>query len=118
MDAFLQEYIVGLVALESGFDNNARSSAGAFGILQLMPSSITNSKINPKRYSQEAVESDFSKQIELAKNLMREDYTFLKRYTKPLADAYFEGNESDAKYFMIAPLVMNAYNTGGPNIKK
>ena len=118
IDTFFKTHIVGLVAGESGFHNGLESNAGAIGMLQLMPWTISNQKVNPKKYTQEAVQKDFTKQVELAKNLMTEDYKVLKKYITPVANQYFSGNEDDAKKFLIAPLIFNAYNTGSPNIMK
>lgn len=118
IDEFITKNIVGLVANESQYNNNVTSPSGAFGVMQLMPGKIRNSIVNPREYTEDEVRSSIPKQVELAKNLFINNYSQLKKFTRPVAHAYFDGDIEKAERYVIAPAVLNAYNTGGPNVSQ
>lgn len=117
IDALISQHITGLVAAESSFDNSSQSLVGAIGIMQLMPSIIASPVANPEWWPLEEVKTSYIYQVEIAKNLLRDDFTRMnKKHTQKIADAYFDGNTDDAKkHFMIWALI-NAYNVGEPDI--
>lgn len=129
IDAYFSRYIVGKIAIESGFDNSVNQDKNleliqkkeapkyAVGIMQIMPYNISNNQLNPNKYPFHEVEKQLRMQVEIAKNIARENYRIInKKYTKIVAEKYFNGDEDEAKEKFIAPLIFNTYNSGTGNI--
>lgn len=132
IDAEIHNYIVGLVAAESGFNNELVSGSGAQGAMQLMPWLITQPAYNPfvknfekefgrqmnseeKKKEVELIRKSFAWQVMVAREFMKELATNLHRnHTKEVANRYFGGDEESAKRYFIVPLIFNAYNGGQP----
>lgn len=114
----MSEHICGLVAGESRFDTSLISRSGAVGIFQLMPARIRDSRLNPKKYSLDEVTLSLKKQAEIAKRLFLADWELIRsRFGEKIGKAYFGGNADDTLRYVLFPLLINAYNTGYPNIE-
>ena len=83
-----------------------------------MPHMIGNDVINPNKYPINEVQKSLKKQVELAKNIFLDNWSRLKTYIPKIARQYFSGNNEQAIEYVILPLLITAYNTGYPNIKK
>ena len=114
----MSEHICGLAAGESRFDTSLISRSGAVGIFQLMPARIRDIRLNPKKYSLDEVSLSLKKQAEIAKRLFLADWELIRsRFAEKIGKAYFGGNEDDTLRYALFPLLINAYNTGYPNIE-
>ena len=114
----MSEHICGLAAGESRFDTSLISRSGAVGIFQLMPARIRDIRLNPNKYSLDEVSLSLKKQAEIAKRLFLADWELIRsRFSEKIGKAYFSGNEDDTLRYALFPLLINAYNTGYPNIE-
>lgn len=115
----LSQLMIGKIAIESKFINGQISHAGAIGMMQIMPENINpKSGFNPRKYSKTEVAEDVTKQAEIAKRLIQENYQFVNKYTELIAKKYYKWDTRAAKEYFIIPLLINTYNAGSWNMKQ
>ncbi len=116
----LRELLPGLVAVESGYDNEVESKVGAKGSFQFMPgtwqkelkrAAFTDGKELPFAEQVAAAGELFSKMYDRVQYWCYEDENYQGRNYLEDIKAMFPSQEEFEQYFLV-PCLLNAYNTG------
>ena len=107
----LQFLVPGLAAQESKYINDARSSVGAMGIMQFMPSTWTSEL----GYRKEDI-LQFTNQVEGAGSFFERAYEFVRDHDDGALDVIcenlFDDNREVFRRYFLTPVLVNSYNSG------
>lgn len=111
----LREVVPGWIAQESRYKIDAVSGSNATGLWQIKPS------VYKEYRGTEKVSSQIDDQTEVAGELISDNYHYILHYAGEEAMAILRSKfYSDESFFadLMSPLLINAYNAGGPAIGK
>lgn len=107
----LQFLVPGLAAQESKYINDAKSSVGAVGIMQFMPSTWTKEL----GYKMEDI-LQFTNQVEGAGKFFERAYEFVRDHAGEALDMickeHFDDNREMFRRYFLTPVLVNSYNSG------
>lgn len=106
----IEQLMPALAFVESRFNNEAKSSVAAFGVLQIMPQTWDELAKDGED------KADLGDQIKVAARLIEQTYRhIMQTCSEELAtikENYFAGDEDLFDQCFMCPVLMNAYNAG------
>ena len=110
MAGYLEDLVVGMAIEESRLDEDAKSGAGAFGVLQLMPQ--TWDELAKEGESSD----DLIDQVKVAARLLEQSYRHIENTCRQeldiICDVFFDGDYNTFQREFYTPLLINSYNAG------
>lgn len=121
LSAELKATLPALIAQESGFNNDAVSSVGATGALQIMPDTWQQ-YVDRGLVNQEADPTNFTEALPVTEAYFEDTFTYFTTEFRSELDSiksdYFANDEEEFMRSFMAPLLINTYNVGMGNMGK